>query len=110
MSAEWIATYRLQLHAGFPLAAAQEALTFLAQLGISHVYLSPAMGRYTPAATRRRMAQLLHGRVGAARYRALCPVRGFSRGLADAGGLMRLSVWAPRGVGADRLKAIATTT
>jgi (1->4)-alpha-D-glucan 1-alpha-D-glucosylmutase len=43
MSAEWIATYRLQLHAGFPLAAAQEVLPYLAQLGISHVYLSPCL-------------------------------------------------------------------
>jgi (1->4)-alpha-D-glucan 1-alpha-D-glucosylmutase len=43
MSAEWIATYRLQLHAGFPLAAAREVLPYLAQLGISHVYLSPCL-------------------------------------------------------------------
>jgi (1->4)-alpha-D-glucan 1-alpha-D-glucosylmutase len=43
MSAEWIATYRLQLHAGFPLAAAQDVLPYLAQLGISHVYLSPCL-------------------------------------------------------------------
>jgi (1->4)-alpha-D-glucan 1-alpha-D-glucosylmutase len=43
MSAEWIATYRLQLHAGFPLSAAQEILPYLAQLGISHVYLSPCL-------------------------------------------------------------------
>jgi (1->4)-alpha-D-glucan 1-alpha-D-glucosylmutase len=43
MSAEWIATYRLQLHAGFPLAAAEALLPYLAQLGISHVYLSPCL-------------------------------------------------------------------
>ena len=43
MSAEWIATYRLQLHAGFTLAAAQQVLPYLAQLGISHVYLSPCL-------------------------------------------------------------------
>src|ERR1700749_89447 len=41
MSAEWIATYRLQLHAGFPLARAAAVLPYLAALGISHVYLSP---------------------------------------------------------------------
>jgi (1->4)-alpha-D-glucan 1-alpha-D-glucosylmutase len=43
MSANWIATYRLQLHAGFPLSAAQQALPYLADLGISHVYLSPCL-------------------------------------------------------------------
>ena len=43
MSASWIATYRLQLHAGFPLSAAQKALPYLAELGISHVYLSPCL-------------------------------------------------------------------
>jgi (1->4)-alpha-D-glucan 1-alpha-D-glucosylmutase len=41
--AKWIATYRLQLHAGFPLDAAGEILPYLAQLGISHVYLSPCL-------------------------------------------------------------------
>jgi (1->4)-alpha-D-glucan 1-alpha-D-glucosylmutase len=43
MSAEWIATYRLQLHAGFPLPAAREILPYLAGLGITHVYLSPCL-------------------------------------------------------------------
>jgi (1->4)-alpha-D-glucan 1-alpha-D-glucosylmutase len=43
LSAEWIATYRLQLHVGFPLSAAQEILPYLAELGISHVYLSPCL-------------------------------------------------------------------
>ncbi|HEX3397663.1 MAG TPA: malto-oligosyltrehalose synthase [Steroidobacteraceae bacterium] len=43
MSARWIATYRLQLHAGFPLPAAQQVLGYLAELGISHVYLSPCL-------------------------------------------------------------------
>jgi (1->4)-alpha-D-glucan 1-alpha-D-glucosylmutase len=43
MSADWIATYRLQLHAGFALRAAQEVLPYLAELGISHVYLSPCL-------------------------------------------------------------------
>jgi (1->4)-alpha-D-glucan 1-alpha-D-glucosylmutase len=43
MIAEWFATYRLQLHAGFPLAAAQKILPYLADLGISHVYLSPCL-------------------------------------------------------------------
>src|SRR5690606_32301762 len=40
---DWIATYRLQLHREFPLAAAAEVLPYLAQLGISHVYLSPCL-------------------------------------------------------------------
>ncbi len=43
MSARWIATYRLQLHADFPLGAAQGVLPYLAELGISHVYLSPCL-------------------------------------------------------------------
>src|SRR5216684_2564752 len=43
MSGKWIATYRLQLHAGFPLAQAQQVLPYLADLGISHVYLSPCL-------------------------------------------------------------------
>ncbi|HWA28771.1 MAG TPA: malto-oligosyltrehalose synthase [Lacunisphaera sp.] len=43
MSADWVATYRLQLHAGFPLAAAGALLPYLAELGISHVYLSPCL-------------------------------------------------------------------
>ena len=43
MSAEWVATYRLQLHAGFPLKAAERILPYLADLGISHVYLSPCL-------------------------------------------------------------------
>jgi len=43
MSANWIATYRLQLHAGFPLDAAGTILPYLADLGISHVYLSPCL-------------------------------------------------------------------
>jgi (1->4)-alpha-D-glucan 1-alpha-D-glucosylmutase len=41
--APWIATYRLQLHAGFPLSAAQAVLPYLSDLGISHVYLSPCL-------------------------------------------------------------------
>jgi (1->4)-alpha-D-glucan 1-alpha-D-glucosylmutase len=43
MSSKWIATYRLQLHAGFPLSTAQSVLAYLAELGISHVYLSPCL-------------------------------------------------------------------
>jgi (1->4)-alpha-D-glucan 1-alpha-D-glucosylmutase len=43
MSGRWRATYRLQLHAGFPLNSAQQVLPYLAELGISHVYLSPCL-------------------------------------------------------------------
>jgi (1->4)-alpha-D-glucan 1-alpha-D-glucosylmutase len=43
MSGKWIASYRLQLHAGFPLSQAQQVLPYLADLGISHVYLSPCL-------------------------------------------------------------------
>ena len=39
----WIATYRLQLHSEFTLAAAVEVLPYLQQLGVSHVYLSPCL-------------------------------------------------------------------
>ena len=39
----WIATYRLQLHSGFTLADAERELPYLAQLGVSHVYLSPCL-------------------------------------------------------------------
>jgi (1->4)-alpha-D-glucan 1-alpha-D-glucosylmutase len=35
------ATYRLQLHAGFPFSAAREIVPYLARLGISHLYASP---------------------------------------------------------------------
>ena len=37
------ATYRLQLHAGFAFADAIAAVPYLAELGISHVYLSPVL-------------------------------------------------------------------
>jgi (1->4)-alpha-D-glucan 1-alpha-D-glucosylmutase len=43
MSGNWVASYRLQLHAGFPLGQAQAVLPYLADLGISHVYLSPCL-------------------------------------------------------------------
>jgi (1->4)-alpha-D-glucan 1-alpha-D-glucosylmutase len=43
MRTDWIASYRLQLHAGFTLGQAQEILPYLAELGISHVYLSPCL-------------------------------------------------------------------
>ncbi len=38
-----VASYRLQLHAGFPLSAARAVLPYLADLGVSHVYLSPCL-------------------------------------------------------------------
>lgn len=40
---DWIGTYRLQVHRGFPLAAAAAVLPYLRALGISHVYLSPCL-------------------------------------------------------------------
>ena len=43
MSDNWAATYRLQLHAGFTLDAAGRILPYLAELGITHVYLSPCL-------------------------------------------------------------------
>jgi (1->4)-alpha-D-glucan 1-alpha-D-glucosylmutase len=37
------ATYRLQLHADFPFAAAEAIVPYLAKLGVSHLYLSPVL-------------------------------------------------------------------
>src|SRR5690606_32401814 len=37
------ATYRLQVHRDFPLAAARAQVPYLARLGISHLYLSPIL-------------------------------------------------------------------
>ena len=37
------ATYRLQLHAGFPLSAARELVPYLSRLGISHIHCSPLL-------------------------------------------------------------------
>jgi (1->4)-alpha-D-glucan 1-alpha-D-glucosylmutase len=37
------ATYRLQLHPGFPFAAAAETVPHLAALGVSHLHLSPLL-------------------------------------------------------------------
>ena len=36
------ATYRLQLGGGFGFAAARELVPYLADLGVSHLYLSPS--------------------------------------------------------------------
>jgi (1->4)-alpha-D-glucan 1-alpha-D-glucosylmutase len=38
-----IATYRLQLHAGFTFADAEARVPYLASLGVSHLYLSPIL-------------------------------------------------------------------
>ncbi|MEO6054034.1 MAG: malto-oligosyltrehalose synthase [Chthoniobacterales bacterium] len=43
MNNNWIATYRIQLHAGFPLREAAGIVPYLSQLGISHIYLSPCL-------------------------------------------------------------------
>jgi len=43
MSDEWLASYRLQLHAGFTLSDAERILPYLSKLGVSHVYLSPCL-------------------------------------------------------------------
>jgi (1->4)-alpha-D-glucan 1-alpha-D-glucosylmutase len=37
------ATYRLQLHAGFTFADAERAVPYLADLGVTHLYLSPVL-------------------------------------------------------------------
>ncbi|KPK83036.1 MAG: hypothetical protein AMS25_01325 [Gemmatimonas sp. SM23_52] len=38
-----LATYRVQLHAGFRLTDLRGLITYLAQLGVTHVYLSPIL-------------------------------------------------------------------
>jgi len=43
VNGNWAATYRLQLHKDFTLDAAGRILPYLADLGISHVYLSPCL-------------------------------------------------------------------
>jgi (1->4)-alpha-D-glucan 1-alpha-D-glucosylmutase len=43
MSADWVGSYRLQVHAGFTLEDAAGILPYLADLGVSHVYLSPCL-------------------------------------------------------------------
>ena len=42
-----LATYRLQLHAGFDFDRAAEVADYLADLGVSHVYLSPVFAAYS---------------------------------------------------------------
>src|SRR5688572_25981393 len=37
------ATYRLQLHRGFPFAAAEAVVPYLAELGVSDAYTSPIL-------------------------------------------------------------------
>jgi (1->4)-alpha-D-glucan 1-alpha-D-glucosylmutase len=37
------ATYRLQLHAGFPLARARALVPYLSRLGVSHIHCSPLL-------------------------------------------------------------------
>ena len=41
--ADLLATYRLQLHAGFPLARARELIPYLHRLGITHIHCSPLL-------------------------------------------------------------------
>ncbi len=38
-----LATYRLQLHAGFPLTEARALVPYLAQLGVTHIHSSPLL-------------------------------------------------------------------
>jgi len=40
-----LATYRVQLHAGFGFAAAAAVVPYLARLGVSHLYSSPVLQR-----------------------------------------------------------------
>src|SRR5262245_21167592 len=38
-----LATYRLQLHAGFPLSRARDLVAYLARLGVTHLHLAPVL-------------------------------------------------------------------
>jgi len=38
-----LATYRLQLHAGFPLSRARHLVAYFARLGVTHLHLSPVL-------------------------------------------------------------------
>lgn len=38
-----LATYRLQLHAGFPLSRARDLIPYLARLGVTHLHASPVL-------------------------------------------------------------------
>jgi (1->4)-alpha-D-glucan 1-alpha-D-glucosylmutase len=68
-----LATYRLQLHAGFDFDRAAEVADYLADLGVSHVYLSPIL-QAAPGSTHgydvvdhARPSQALGGEAGYAR-------------------------------------------
>ena len=41
--ADIVSTYRLQLHAGFPLAAARAIVPYLSRLGVTHIHASPML-------------------------------------------------------------------
>ncbi len=43
MATELVATYRVQLHAGFDFEAAASIVDYLAELGVSHLYCSPCL-------------------------------------------------------------------
>ncbi|MEX2446076.1 MAG: alpha-amylase family glycosyl hydrolase, partial [Dehalococcoidia bacterium] len=47
---EVVSTYRLQLHAGFTFDDARALLPYLADLGVTHLYLSP-ITTATPGST-----------------------------------------------------------
>jgi len=74
---ELVATYRLQLHVGFTFADAAEIIPYLADLGISHLYLSPIL-QAVPGSTHgydqcdpTRVSAELGGELG---FRQLCTV------------------------------------
>ena len=51
-----LATYRLQVHAGFPLSRARELVPYLARLGITHLHLSPVLRARSGSMPMRRLA------------------------------------------------------
>jgi (1->4)-alpha-D-glucan 1-alpha-D-glucosylmutase len=66
----WLATYRLQLHAGFTFDDVAAVSGYLADLGVSHVYLSPCLQAARGSTTGydvvdySRLSELLGGAAG----------------------------------------------
>lgn len=82
MCADLRATYRLQLHRGFSFADAATVVDYLAELGVSHLYLSPVL-QARPGSTHgydvvdpTTLSSDLGGEAGFARLRAAAEARG----------------------------------
>ncbi|MBA2695714.1 MAG: malto-oligosyltrehalose synthase [Actinobacteria bacterium] len=76
------ATYRLQLHAGFTFADAARVVPYLADLGVSHVYLSPVLTAVPGSqhgydvVDHSRVSAELGGRAGLVELSSVCRAHG----------------------------------